>query len=211
MTYPRQTSMPMGIVFILCVCPSNCPWAWILYWGHICWKKNPHFCMLVRWLTLSLFMFMGIIVRPFVHQIFRLLCICWQISCKEWHKIWHADVSRWLTPLWNRSRWLLLSFHTFIRPSDHPCDWVWVLQTNRLDEMVYILACWYIQMIYLQFIDACEYYCPSVHSSGHLGLVFGWAKWCLLPPLGDTGDICSHYWGGGGVDMERKGCDSIGY
>ena len=206
MTYPRQTSMPMGIVFILCVCPSNCPWAWILYWGHICWKKNPHFCMLVRWLTLSLFMFMGIIVRPFVHQIFRLLCICWQISCKEWHKIWHADVSRWLTPLWNRSRWLLLSFHTFIRPSDHPCDWVWVLQTNRLDEMVYILACWYIQMIYLQFIDACEYYCRH----GTKGI---WVD-RVLYLLCDL-ELMLWPWPWNGMewkdinDMEPRGCESI--
>ena len=117
-------------------------------------------------------------------------------------------------------------------PSDHPWDWVWVLWTNRFEEMVYILvcwcnltiypytppmpmgvvviscvrpsvqlsmsvgfwfcghiawkkiymlACWYIQMTYPQFIDACGYYCPTVHSSGHLGL--GWPRGWLLPSL----------------------------
>ena len=32
----------------------------------------------------------------------------------------------------------LLSFHAFIHFSDHPWDWVWVLQTNHLEEKVYI-------------------------------------------------------------------------
>ena len=58
----------------------------------------------------------------------------------------------------------------------------------------YILACWYIQMTCIQFINAYRYYCPSVHLSGNLGsgLGLGWASgsgW-LLPSLRE---ICCHY------------------
>ena len=81
--------------------------------------------------------------------------------------------------------------HLSIRLTMHG---VWVLRTNRLEEMVYILACWYMQITCPQFIDAYGYYCPSVHSSGHLGWGLGWARGWLLPSLGDTGDNCCHYW-----------------
>ena len=46
--------------------------------------------------------------------------------------------------------WVLLSFHAFVRPSNHPCAWVCVLHTKRLEEMAYNLACWCIQMAYTQ-------------------------------------------------------------
>ena len=35
-----------------------------------------------------------------------------------------------------------------VHPSDHPWDWVWVLWTNRLEEMANILVCWCNLMIY---------------------------------------------------------------
>ena len=158
---------------------------------------NFHFCLIFGLYQVS-HSFGPRSVRPSVPlTIFSGFCslhICWQITWKKWHKFWHADVSRWFTLGRHRCRWVLLSFHAFVHPCDHPGDWVWVLQTNRLDEMVYNLACWCIQMTCVQFIDACGYYCPSVHSSGHLALVFGWAREWLLPSLGDTGDICCHYW-----------------
>ena len=47
-------------------------------------------------------------------------------------------------------RWVLLSFHAFVRPSNHPWAWVCVLHTKRLEEMAYNLACWCIQMAYTQ-------------------------------------------------------------
>ena len=72
----------------------------------------------------------------------------------------------------------------FMHSPIHPWDWVRVLRTNCLEEIVYILAYWCIQMADPQFIDAYGYYCPSVRSSGHLGL--GWARGWLLPSLGDT-------------------------
>ena len=136
-------SMPMGIVVILCICPS---------------------------------------VRP-------------SIGLGSTDKsTWHADVSRWLTPIRHQCRWVLLSFLALVRPSNCPWAWVLVLRTNCLEEMVYISACWCILMIYTQFIDAHGYYCLSVRSSVHLGLGLGLARGWLLPSLGDTGDICCHYW-----------------
>ena len=45
-------------------------------------------------------------VRSFVHHILRLLRVCWQISWKEYHKIWHADVSSRY-----QCQWILLSFY----------------------------------------------------------------------------------------------------
>ena len=103
---------------------------------------------------------------------------------------WHIDVSRWFTFGRHRCGWILFSFHAFVHPSDHPWDWVWVLRTNCLEEMVYILACWCIQMASFQFIDAYWYYCPSVRSSGHLGLGLGSGR--------AKGGGCCHHWGYGG-------------
>ena len=53
-------------------------------------------------------------------------------------------------PLQHWCRWVLLSFHAFVRPSNHPWAWVCVLHTKRLEEMAYNLACWCIQMAYTQ-------------------------------------------------------------
>ena len=103
----------------LSVCPTVCE---LGFWhcGQIFWKKSLHFGMRmypedlfsVYWCIWVLFS-----VRPFVTHVFRFLCICWQITWKEWYKVWHADVSRWLTPSRHRCRWVLLSFHAFVRPS----------------------------------------------------------------------------------------------
>ena len=87
-------------------------------------------------------------VRRFVHHIFWFLCICWQITWKEWHNIWHADVSRWFTLGRHRCRWVLWSFRTFIRPPHGPWAWAWVLQTNRLEDITYNLTCSCIQVTY---------------------------------------------------------------
>ena len=117
-------------------------------------------------------------------------------------------------------RWVLLSFHAFVRPSNHPWAWVCVLHTKRLEEMAYNLACWCIQMAYTQhswmLMDIVVGL--SVRPSVRL-FVYGifrwlcicwqitWNKWhkiwhddvviigrWLLPSLVDTGDICCHYW-----------------
>ena len=45
---------------------------------------------------------------------------------------------------------VLLSFHAFVCPSNHPWAWVCVLHTKCLEEMAYNLACWCIQMAYTQ-------------------------------------------------------------
>ena len=68
-------------------------------------------------------------------------------------------------------------------PSNSPWAWVLVLRPNRVEEKVYILACWCIQKTYPEFIDAYGCYCPSVRSSGHLGLV-----------LDGLGHGCCHHW-----------------
>ena len=52
-----------------------------------------------------------------VNHIFRFLHICWQVTGKEWHRVRNADVSRWLTLGQHWCRWVLLSFHAFVRPS----------------------------------------------------------------------------------------------
>ena len=67
-----------------------------------------------------------------------------------WHRVRYADVSRWLTLGQHWCRWVLLSFHAFVCPSNHPWAWVCVLHTKRLEEMAYNLACWCIQMAYTQ-------------------------------------------------------------
>ena len=89
-------------------------------------------------------------VNRSVNHIFRFLHICWQVTGKEWHRVRNADVSRWLTPGQHWCRWVLLLFHAFVRPSNHPWAWVCVLHTKRLEEMAYNLACWCIQMAYTQ-------------------------------------------------------------
>ena len=81
-------------------------------------------------------------VNRSVNHIFRFLHICWQVTGKEWHRVRNADVSRWLTLGQHWCRWVLLSFHVFVRPSNHPLAWVCVLHTKRLEEMAYNLACW---------------------------------------------------------------------
>ena len=81
-------------------------------------------------------------VNRSVNHIFRFLHICWQVTGKEWHRVRNADVSRWLTLGQHWCRWVLLSFHAFVRPSNHPWAWVCVLHTKRLEEMTYKLACW---------------------------------------------------------------------
>ena len=89
-------------------------------------------------------------VNRSVNHIFKFLHICWQVTGKEWHRVRNADVSRWLTLGQHWCRWVLLSFHAFVRPSNHPWAWVCVLHTKRLEEMAYNLACWCIQMAYTQ-------------------------------------------------------------
>ena len=159
-------------------------------------------------------------VNRSVNHIFRFLHICWQVTGKEWHRVRNTDVSRWLTLGQHWSRWVLLSFHAFVRPSNHPWAWVCVLHTKRLEEMAYNLACWCIQMAYTQhswmLMDIVVGL--SVRPSVRL-FVYGifrwlcicwqitWNKWhkiwhddvviigrWLLPSLVDTGDICCHYW-----------------
>ena len=154
------------------------------------------------------------------YYIFRFLHICWQVTGKEWHRVRNADVSRWLTLGQHWCRWVLLSFHAFVRPSNHPWAWVCVLHTKRLEEMAYNLACSCIQMAYTQhswmLMDIVVGL--SVRPSVRL-FVYGifrwlcicwqitWNKWhkiwhddvviigrWLLPSVVDTGDICCHYW-----------------
>ena len=87
-------------------------------------------------------------VNRSVNHIFNFLHICWQVTGKERHRVRNADVSRWLTLGQHWCRWVLLSFHAFVRPSNHPWAWVCVLHTKRLEEMAYNLACWCIQVAY---------------------------------------------------------------
>ena len=150
-----------------------------------------------------------------VNHIFRFLHICWQVTGKEWHRVRNADVSRWLTLGQHWCRWVLLSFHAFVRPSNHPWAWVCVLHTKRLEEMAYNLACWCIQMAYTQhswmlmdivglsvrpFVRL-RHFQVAVHFSffflrlglGQRRAVVIIGRW-LLPSLVDMGDICCHYW-----------------
>ena len=100
--------------------------------------------------SLSVRLSVRLYVNRSVNHIFRFLHICWQVTGKEWHRVRNADVSRWLTLGQHWCRWVLLSFHAFVRPSNHPWAWVCVLHTKRLEEMAYNLACWCIQMAYTQ-------------------------------------------------------------
>ena len=159
-------------------------------------------------------------VNRSVNHIFRFLHICWQVTGKEWHRVRNADVSRWLTLGQHWCRWVLLSFHAFVRPSNHPWAWVCVLHTKRLEEMAYNLACWCIQMAYTQhswmlmdivvglsvrpsvrlFVDGIFRWlciCWQItwnkwHKIWHDDVVII-GRW-LLPSVVDTGDICCHYW-----------------
>ena len=120
-------------------------------------------------------------VNRSVNHIFRFLHICWQVTGKEWHRVRNADVSRWLTLGQHWCRWVLLSFHAFVRPSNHPWAWVYVLHTKRLEEMAYNLACWCIQMAYTQhswmLMDIVVGL--SVHPSVRL-FVYGIFRWLCI-------------------------------
>ena len=111
-------------------------------------------------------------VRPCVHNFFWFLNICWQITWKKWHNIRHADVSRWLTLGRHRCRWVFLSFYVLVHPSNCPRAWILVLRTNLLEGKVCILACWYIEVAYHQFINVYGYYCPSVRPFSHHNFSF---------------------------------------
>ena len=168
----------------------------------------PLFCLSVR-----------LSVNRSVNHIFRFLHICWQVTGKEWHRVRNADVSRWLTLGQHWCRWVLLSFHAFVRPSNHPWAWVCVLHTKRLEEMAYNLACWCIQMAYTQhswmLMDivvglsvrpSVRLFVYSIFRWLCICWQITWNKWhkiwhdvviigrWLLPSLVDTGDICCHYW-----------------
>ena len=143
----------------------------------------PHFCCVASWgghrndfqppvhLSISLFLY----------HIFRFLHICWQINWKEWHRIWHADVSRWITLCQHGCWWLLLSFLPFVHPSNCLWAWVWVLQINRMEEMVYILAWWWWWgvgggrsiFVFFSEIPQPKLYCSSeVLSQGYKKIMF---------------------------------------
>ena len=95
--------------------------------------------------------------------IFRFLHICWQVTGKEWHRNRNADVSRWLTLGQHWCRWVLLSFHAFVRLSNHPWAWVCVLHTKRLEEMAYKFGMlMYPDGLHSAFMDAYGYCCWSV-------------------------------------------------
>ena len=104
------------------------------------------------------------------------------------------DVSRWLTLGQHWCRWVLLSFHAFVRPSNHPWAWVCVLHIKRLEEMAYNLACWCIQMAYTQhswmLMDIVVGL--SVRPSVRL-FVYGIFRWlCICWQI--TWNKWSHFW-----------------
>ena len=109
-----------------------------------------HFWIFISYHIFLCHSFVRLSVNRSVNHIFRFLHICWQVNGKEWHRVRNADVSRWLTLGQHWCRWVLLSFHAFVCPSNHPWAWVCVLHTKRLEEMAYNLACWCIQMAYTQ-------------------------------------------------------------
>ena len=74
------------------------------YCGQITLEKCS--CHSGLWVLLS--------VRSLVHHISSFLRVCLQISWKEYHKIWHADISSRY-----RCRWILLSFY-YPRPPSAP-------------------------------------------------------------------------------------------
>ena len=163
------------------------------YCKQIIWKKWSTFGMLMYPEDLSPYSIdtngnYCHFIDPIIHELGFWYCgqIAWKKSLYFGMLMYPDD----LPPVyWHL--WVLLS----VRPSMcSPHFQVSVhLLTNQLEEMVYILACWCIQMTYLQFINAYRYYCPSVHSSGHLvsGSGLGWASGWLLPSLRD---ICCHNW-----------------
>ena len=102
MTYPRTSSMPMCIAVISCALPSVqlsmslgfriADLEESLKFGTLIYPEDLRSVYLCLW-ALSC-------VCLSIHHIFRFLCICWQITWKEWHKNWHVNVSRWyLLPL----------------------------------------------------------------------------------------------------------------
>ena len=228
---PPSNSAPLPL-FCPSVCPSVCPSIGLLTSSSSNFISNKYMktsiyntiaLMIIAMFTCSLL----VATRKsrglsswLPNHIFRFLHICWQVTGKEWHRVRNADVSRWLTLGQHWCRWVLLSFHAFVCPSNHPWAWVCVLHTKRLEEMAYNLACWCIQMAYTQhswmLMDIVVGL--SVRPSVCL-FVYGifrwlcicwqitWNKWhkiwhddvviigrWLLPSLVDMGDICCHYW-----------------
>ena len=111
----------------------------------------------------------------------RFLCICWQITRKEWHKMWHVDVSKRFTSVDIDADGYCCNFmHLSIRPT------IQGIEFGYCRQMVYIWACWCIQMTYYPstasmpigiVVISCVR--PSVQLSMNLG--FGIAEDCALP------------------------------
>ena len=87
------------------ICSSVCPTVHGLGFGY-CGQITLEKCGCHWGLLLS--------VLSFVHHSLRFLRVCWQISWKEYNKIWHADISSRY-----RCRWILLSFY-YPRPPSAP-------------------------------------------------------------------------------------------
>ena len=90
-------------------------------------------------------------VNRSVNHIFRFLNICWQVTGKEWHRVRNADVCRWLTLGQHWCRWVLLSFHAFVRPSNHPWAWVCVLP-SLVDTGDICCHYWQHILVYFTFV-----------------------------------------------------------
>ena len=132
-------------------------------------------------------------VNRSVNHIFRFLHICCQVTGKEWHRVRNADVSRWLTLGQHWCRWVLLSFHAFVRPTIHGLGFVYCIQ-NAWKKWPTIWHADVSRWLTLS-IHGCLWIlllvCLSVHLSIRAVVIIG--RW-LLPSLVDTGDICCHYW-----------------
>ena len=93
LTYPtRHRCRWLLLPFHAFVRPSNWPLAWVLVLrtNRLAEKSIFWHADVSRWLTLSLFMLINgyycLSVRLSILHIFRLLCIRWQITRKEWHE-----------------------------------------------------------------------------------------------------------------------------
>ena len=214
MSCPQQTSMPIGIVFIVCsVRSSNCRWAWILILQtNLLGKKSTFWHADVsRWLTLSLFMLVVIFVP--CPCVFTTISSFFAFADKslgrdgiKFDKL--ISVSSDLPHTASMPMGIVVI--SCVRPSVKlSMNLGFGIADKSLGRKVYILACQCIQITNAQFVYAYGSYCPSVRpfttfpvfctfadkSLGRNGIKFGMLM-CpddLSSADFDAYDYCCHF------------------
>ena len=118
-------------------------------------------------------------------------------GCYVIWKTWHKGACWCIQTIYLQSTWMPMGIVVIsgICPSVQPCMG---LSLGIVDKSLGRNGLHFIMRMYPddyhQRIDAYGYCSPSVRLSGRLVSHLCWTSGWLVPSLGDTGDICCHYW-----------------